>query len=327
MLLAENLYPTVTHRWLDDVGIGGVTRSDYAKWLRRLQKRVAPKRFAQITTADIRSFIDVGDDGRPRADRTRAHALGIIWQLFDWASDPEVGLITTGNPAAKLRAEQRRRRRSPRDVGRRTWLSFDRAKILIATIRGDGTDPTRQRDALIVAIYLYTGLRLSELIRVRWDDVDFAAGEHGILRVIRKGGYGAEVNLNPASRRLLFEWRAQFVEAAGPAIGGLRIIPQTKSVSVGAPHVSREREVKIVWRRGVTSGSSVRKILLKRATELGLHLAPHDLRRSFAGILEDAGTPMREIQAALGHKHLATTERYLKQRTKLPAAAEALDFG
>jgi integrase len=329
MLRGESLYPTVARRWVDDVGIRGVTRSDYLNVLRRFHQRVAPRRFAEITDDDVRNFVDYGEEGRLRADRTRAHYLGIVWQIYDWASDPAVELRArpVGNPAARLRAQARRTRRGPRDVNRKTWLPVERVKVLIATTRAGGESMDR-RDAVLLCLYLYTGLRVAELIRVRWRDVDFGAGAHGVVRVVRKGGKPAAVNLNPAARRLLFEWRSEFVAAVGEDIEGLGIIPQAKTVLVGNPRVCQERHIVILWDRRLASVCRVREIVASRARAAGIdHLRPHDLRRTFAAILEDAGTDMRDIQAALGHAQLATTERYLKQRTRLPAAAEALDFG
>lgn len=377
-LRGPRLYPTVAERWVDDIGISGQTRDDYLKILRRFQARIGHTRFAEITPDQVRDYVDVGFAGGPRADRTRSHLLGVVWQVFDWAADPDVDVEVTANPAARLRALARKSRRAPRDVNRRTWLGEERARILIATTRGDGTSPIDVRDATMIALYLYTGLRLSELIRIRWGDIDFASGAHGVVHVIRKGQKLAQVPLNPAARKMLFEWRGQFVEAVGPHIGDLRIIPQTRSMIVGPPttnlapcangyattarrrrgpdrratcpacgkqirinatgtlwpHGTRppgagqQRELVVAWTRGVTSGVTVRERIALRARAAGIdHLRPHDLRRSFAGILEDANTDMRDIQAALGHEQLATTERYLKQRTKLPAAAEALDFG
>lgn len=323
------LYPTATRQWVEDVGITGVTRDDYLNILRRFQNRVGDKRMAEITADEVRDYVDIGYRGQPRADRTRAHLLGVVWQVFDWAMDPEVDLDVKANPAARLRALARKTRRAPRDVNRKTWLSAERARTLIATTRGDGSSAIDVRDAMMIALYLYTGLRLSELIRVRWRDVDFSSGRHGVVHVVRKGGKPAQIPLNPAAQRMLFEWRSKFVEAVGEEIEGLRIVPQVRSEIVGSPlERPQQRRLVVRWNRGVTAGVTVRERIAVRARAAGIdHLRPHDLRRSFAGMLEDAGTDMRDIQAALGHQQLATTERYLKQRTQLPAAAEALDFG
>lgn len=376
MLRGAKLYPTVAEAWVADIGVAESTRADYLNTLRRFQGRIGDDvRFEEITPEMVRDYVTTGDDGRPRADRSRAKILGAIHSVFAWAADPELPYQRIGNPAARLHAD-RCSRRSPRDVRRRVWLSAEQARMLVATTRGDGTDPLDQRDAVMVALYLYTGLRLAELIRIRWRQVDFSAGDFGMLvQVVRKGGKVTDIALNEAARRELFAWRARFVEAVGPAIDDLGIIPQARNAPAGGlagmvpcandfridpatrqkgqraacpacgkevritaagtlwehgtrPDSARDRHVTIVWKQRVTAGVSVRARIIDRATQAGIgHLRPHDLRRSLAGMLDDGGADLREIQAALGHAHTITTERYMKQRTRLAPAAAALDFG
>lgn len=382
MLRSVKLYPTVAQAWVADIGVSPATARDYLKTMRRFQGRIdaahGDVRYAEITPEMVRDYVTTGDDGGPRSDRTRAKVLGNLHSLFAWAADPDLGFERVGNPAARLYADKCSRR-SPRDVNRRVWLSVDQARTLIATTRGDGTDPLDQRDATMIALYLYTGLRVSELIRIRWAQVDFSAGKHGeLVQVLRKGGKIVNVPLSAAARRELFAWRARVVEAVGGDVAELGIIPQTVSVFAGRSGLAVEpcrndfaaapgrrkgeerraacpvcgktvrillsgrlwehgrrpagdetpRELRIIWRQRVTAAVSVRARIMLRAQAAGItHLRPHDLRRSFAGMLEDNGAPLREIQEALGHAHSITTERYLKQRPKLAAAAEALDFG
>lgn len=325
MLRSHALYPTVAERYVHDIGIAANTRRDYLKALRLLQGRLpAGTRMAEITPEDVADFVEYREDGQPRADESRAKMLGLVHSIFDWAMDPEVDLDIRTNPAARLRIQGRRSRGSYRPALRKTWLAKTQAQALVASIRGDGSRPADVRDAFVVAMYLYTGLRCAELIRCRWRDVDFATGTHGVIHVIRKGGKAGEVALNSAARRLLFDWRSRFIEAVGPDIDGLRIVPRVYVESNWAPNCGSQR---IRWDRGLATPNSIRRMLKARSVAFGVHLKPHDLRRSYAGMLEDAGANLREIQLALGHARLATTERYLEQRTKLPAAAEALDFG
>ena len=41
-------------------------------------------------------------------------------------------------------------------------------------------------------------------------------------------------------------------------------------------------------------------------------VAPHDMRRTFAGLLEDSGMDIMDIQKVMRHSSVATTERYLQ---------------
>jgi integrase len=54
-----------------------------------------------------------------------------------------------------------------------------------------------------------------------------------------------------------------------------------------------------------------------------MDIAPHDLRRTFAGLLEDQGVPIEKISAALRHSDIGTTQRYLADNPR--RTIEALD--
>ena len=61
---------------------------------------------------------------------------------------------------------------------------------------------------------------------------------------------------------------------------------------------------------GVTS-QAIYTILRGHAAALGLQLAPHDARRTFAKLAHKGGAPVDQIQLSLGHASIQTTERYL----------------
>ncbi|HEX2621975.1 MAG TPA: site-specific integrase, partial [Phototrophicaceae bacterium] len=54
------------------------------------------------------------------------------------------------------------------------------------------------------------------------------------------------------------------------------------------------------------------------------HVAPHDLRRSVAGALHEAGTPIEKISQLLRHSNVAVTERYLNRLPKANEGAIAM---
>jgi integrase len=350
MALKAHSLTTVAAMWLADIGadpatgksgITPKTQKTYAGHLARFELRLDGARFAEVTPDHVRQFIDVGEDGRSRSDRSRAALLGIIYGLYAWASDPDVPVEVGHNPAARLRADQRSRRRAPRDVRPGRWLTQHWADTLIDTTYGEGTDPLDVRDAVLLTLYLCTGMRCVELLSVRWAQVDFAGGGHGMLRSVRrKGGKVTDIPLNPMAAELLAEWRASFVAAVGSDIGGLGIIPQChanpdqrRARAAGGEYLPSGGAVTsttiVVWRRSINTASTVRRIVADRAAAAGLTagLAPHDLRRSYAGLLEENGATLREISAALAHEHISTTERYLAKRAKLPEAAAGLSFG
>jgi integrase len=59
------------------------------------------------------------------------------------------------------------------------------------------------------------------------------------------------------------------------------------------------------------SAQSVFNIVRRYTGEVGVRLAPHDLRRSFARLAHRGHAPVEQIQLSLGHSSIVTTERYI----------------
>lgn len=325
---------TVAEQWLDDVGYQNPTRRSYFNTLRAFDRRVRSRRpdtrFCEITPEDVKDFVYHREDGRRRADRSRKQTMNILWACWDWATAAEVGLALA-NPVTRLRALHRREHRAPQGVIRKVWLGEERAKLLVSTTRGDGTDPQRLRDAFVIAMYLYTGLRLSELWALRWRSVDLGAGDHGLLHILGKGRKVAQVPLNPAARRLLFEWRSAYITGYGSAdIDDLPVVVRLCAGvqgRVGLPG-PQPRKPRILWGRPIACASSVGLIVNKRAREAGLgKVATHDLRRTVAGILKDRGADMEEIRRVLRHTSAETTRIYLEDKPDLATKFADFDLG
>jgi hypothetical protein len=70
---------------------------------------------------------------------------------------------------------------------------------------------------------------------------------------------------------------------------------------------------------GLTA-QSIYDIIRGYGIEVGLTVAPHDLRRSFARLAHAGRSPLEQIQMSLGHASVATTERYIGARQNLKDA-------
>jgi type 1 fimbriae regulatory protein FimB/type 1 fimbriae regulatory protein FimE len=139
------------------------------------------------------------------------------------------------------------------------------------------------RDSTMILIAYRHGLRVSELISLRWSQIDL---KQGLLHVIRKK------NGIPASHPLF-----------GPEIRALRQLkrdyPETDYVFM------TERKAPI-------TADTFRKIIARAGekAELGLATRPHMLRHSTGFKLANDGRDTRSIQHYLGHKNIQHTVRY-----------------
>lgn len=139
------------------------------------------------------------------------------------------------------------------------------------------------RDSTMILVAYRHGLRVSELISLRWSQIDL---KQGLLHVIRKK------NGIPASHPLF-----------GPEIRALRQLkrnyPETDYVFM------TERKAPI-------TADTFRKVIARAGekAELGLAIHPHMLRHSTGFKLANDGRDTRSIQHYLGHKNIQHTVRY-----------------
>jgi site-specific recombinase XerD len=137
--------------------------------------------------------------------------------------------------------------------------------------------------ALLLLLYS-SGLRVSELVRLRPEDVDT---ERGLLRVRRGKGAKDRYTLL-ADRAVDAVWSWQRASPPHPWL-----FPGGRS----GRHLTARSVQRIVAR------AAERAAIRKRVT-------PHTLRHSFATHLLEGGTNLRIIQELLGHASSRTTERY-----------------
>lgn len=152
----------------------------------------------------------------------------------------------------------------------------------------------RVRDRAIFELFYATGIRLSELVGLDRDDLDFGAQA---MRVLGKGNKERVVFFNETSAEAVQE----YLEA-------------TPRKSPGGPLFLNRYGARIS-QRGVEKIFA--NVLLKSGLEK--HASPHTLRHSFATHLLEEGSDLVTIKELLGHESLQTTQIYTnisKQRMK-----------
>ena len=149
--------------------------------------------------------------------------------------------------------------------------------------------PEGHRNRAIIEVLFSCGLRVSELVSLKWSQVY----ENDLyLRILGKGN---KERLVPLSETALHEI-ANYL----PWRNSLKIKPG-------------EEDYVFLNRRGAHLTRTMILIMLKQQAEVaGIKktISPHTLRHSFATALLEGGADLRVIQALLGHQSIGTTEVY-----------------
>lgn len=150
--------------------------------------------------------------------------------------------------------------------------------------------PFGARDRAMLEMLYGSGLRVSELVHLRADQLDW---ESGFIRVEGKGSKLRYVPMGGVAAKAL----RRYLEAARPMLLREGRRAETLFLSCRGTQLTRER---------------VRQIIRSRAAAAGLteRVFPHIMRHSFATHLLENGADLRVIQDMLGHSDLATTQIY-----------------
>ena len=145
------------------------------------------------------------------------------------------------------------------------------------------------RDRAMLEVLYATGLRVSELVGLRLEQVNL---RQGVLRVIGKGDKERLVPLG----ELAVDWLEWFIERGRTEILGAK--PSSALFPTGR---GRAMTRQAFWR------------LIKRYAEcagISRDISPHTLRHAFATHLIDHGADLRVVQMLLGHRDISTTQIY-----------------
>jgi len=179
--------------------------------------------------------------------------------------------------------------RAPRAwPGLPTYLSAEEVDRLLSA--PDTSTPRGLRDRALIELLYATGLRVSELVRLKLADVTL---DQGFLTCIGKGSKERMVPIGDSAIAWVRRWLA---EGRGALLNGRTSPWLFVSGPRGTP-LTRVGFWKLLKRHG-------------RAVGVGHALSPHVVRHSFATHLLDRGADLRAIQMMLGHADLSSTQIY-----------------
>ena len=237
-------------------------------------KRKSP---TELSYEDLKEFIatlyDLG-----LSPRTQARIISGIKQFFGYLLLEE---YITVDPSELLDMPK---------MGRKLpeYLTIEEIDLLIQSI--DLSKKEGQRNRAILETLYSCGLRVSELVNLKFNDLFF---EEGFIRVIGKGN---KERLVPVSKSVEHEISAYVEETRNH-----------QEIKIG-----NEAYV-FLNRRGAKLTRVMIFTIIKDLTEVtGINktISPHTFRHSFATHLIEGGANLRAIQDMLGHESITTTEIY-----------------
>ena len=303
--------PGAAHRRGDGQAVGHVMSA------------LGDKTAASITTADVDALLTEvarGNGAVKPTPRTVNAYRALVSAIFNYGRKPSTfGLPSNPVEHATVRAEAQR--------AALDYYSVEEIEALARALEGGRhRDPQKLeaaeltwrkwedgRDADLVRVAAYCGLRRGELVALTWRDVDLAGCRLIVQNAISDGQMSGTksrqlriVPLPPQAVAVL-DRREQVPDPAGHRF----------TTSDG--YVFRGRDGRHL------DGSALRRRYVAARDRAGLRpLRFHDLRHSYGSLLVANGVSLVEVKSAMGHSKITTTERYLHAR---PAHEAAERFG
>ncbi len=248
---------------------------DLAAYLSKLEV----SQVAQIELDQVRDWLFAADQNG-LAKSTLARKSAAIRSFSAWLKKNE---LVDVDFAQRLKSPKSTRS-LPKVVSRETLTEIFQTLSSNANVE----NPNAMRDLLAIEILYASGCRVSELVGLNLEDVDYA---RNILRVMGKGSKQRMVPFGVPAREALDAWvrhgRSQFlndksgqallINSRGQRLGVRQVYALVASLTDGTP-------------TGATG--------------------PHALRHSAATHLLDGGADLRAVQELLGHASLGTTQIY-----------------
>jgi len=218
---------------------------------------------------------------------TMARKIATLRSFYKWA---ERRNLADTNPMTLIRTP-RQSKRLPKAI------TVEQVEKLLSA-PGD-RDLLGRRDRAMLETLYSTGIRVSELVGLNMEDLDF---ETEALLVTGKGKKERLVPLGSHALQAIRRYAEMLQQSAPLADHWAR---SRQGERTGAPLFVNKHGQRL-------SSRSVRRKLDKYLREVGLDpsISPHTLRHSFATHLLDNGADLRSVQELLGHQSLSTTQVY-----------------
>ena len=241
--------------------------------------------YKKITPTDVESYM-ISLETRKTKDgikRTGDDILQARWSslnyFFSWLVKRE---YIKSNPILTV---ERPKNQTEHKV---TYLSKVEINKLLRAIEKNPSRIASLRDKTVISLALATGLRVSALVNINLEDIDF---ENNVISVIEKRKKVREIYIGENTKELLKAW----IRVRNKEYGDL----DTSALFISRNHCR-------------LSIFAVEDMLIKYCDEAGIkRITPHKLRASAACALAKNNIPVKAIARQLGHNNISTTMRYI----------------
>jgi site-specific recombinase XerD len=276
-LLAEDRSPVTISGYLGDVRL-------FAKWYgEHYGETLTPDDLTNEAVRGYKQYL-LDQAAKPKTINRRLAALAAYAHWLEQA-----GYVSNvRNPVQGIKAVKETAL-TPK------WLDKKQRAAFLRAVDREVEDAMRRyprlrlmylRDAAIVKLILYTGLRVGEIVQLRMSDITLDERKGSVIVREGKGTKRREIPLNAKARKALSEYLIMRpnVDSDGLFLGQRNEVVQSKTIQRAVQRFAK-------------------KAGLKKVT-------PHTLRHSFAKALIDADVSLEKVATLLGHSNLNTTRIY-----------------
>ena len=173
------------------------------------------------------------------------------------------------------------------------WQTVPKAlhvREIVALLEANAAGRFSSRDAVMLELLYSSGLRVSELVSIKLEDLHLQAG---YIRVMGKGSKERIVPISSQTKdKLDFYLKS--------------VRPATVKTATGSPYL-------FLTNRGMPmSRQRFWQTLRAIGKATGIRVTPHMIRHSFATHLLEGGADLRALQKMLGHSDISTTQIYTR---------------
>jgi Site-specific recombinase XerD len=245
------------------------------------------KFFNKITLTDLDAFINYLDSRGNKAS-SKVQRINSIQSFYNYLYKYKIISENVAQDLEKPKVEKR----EP------IFLNIEDSKKLLETIENSSAKNS-DRDHCIFTLFLHCGLRISELINIKFKDIDFI---DNTLRVYGKGDKERIVYLDNACIKTINNY-----------------LSERKEIQEKIRNKEHQDLLFISNHYKDIEPITIQQLLKKILKEAGINndkITPHKLRHTFATLQHDNGMDIVELQQVLGHEQITTTQIYVHVNNK-----------